>query len=145
MVILLPLSPDGLAALEGDLTFENLERWFSVLSEVQMDVVLPRFKMETKYTLNETLATMGMPSAFTPSADFSSMTDDPEWFIHIVVHQAFVEVNEEGTEAAAATGVSGGVTSVPPSFVANHPFVFLIRDQVTNSILFLGRVIDPRG
>ena len=73
------------------------------------------------------------------------MTDDPGWFIQAVVHKAFVEVNEEGTEAAAATGVSMGVTSVPPSFIADHPFVFLIRDRVTDSVLFIGRVYRSAG
>jgi serpin B len=63
--------------------------------------------------------------------------------IQAVIHQAFVEVNEEGTEAAAATGVSMGVTSMPPTFRADHPFLFLIRDNLTRSVLFLGRLADP--
>jgi serpin B len=90
---------------------------------------------------------MGMPDAFDPNrADFSAMIGKKELFISAVIHKAFVEVNEEGTEAAAATGVVVGVTSIappPPTFKADHPFVFFIRDNATRSILFLGRVLNP--
>jgi len=91
---------------------------------------------------------MGMTDAFDEDkADFSGMSGKKDLFITAVLHKAFVEVNEEGTEAAAATGVVVGLTAAPPRqpvFRADHPFLFLIRDLRSNSILFLGRVMDPR-
>jgi serpin B len=144
MVVLLPAFPHGLAELEDELTYENLGWWLSGLVEHRVTVTLPRFRLETEYAFSDVLARMGMPTAFTEGADFSNMTDEAGWFIQTVVHKAFVEVNEEGTEAAAATGVSVGPTSPPPIFIADRPFLFFIRDRVTGSVLFLGRVIDPR-
>lgn len=89
---------------------------------------------------------MGLPSAFTPgAADFSGLDGTKNLFIHTVIHQAFVEVSEEGTEAAAATGVGVGITSVGPRipvFRADHPFIFMIRERSTGNILFLGRVVN---
>ena len=90
------------------------------------------------------LADMGMPSVFDPAAaDLSGIDGARDLFVQTAVHKAFVKVNEEGTEAAAATGISVGYTSVPTPFTADHPFLFLIRDNVTGNILFLGRVSDP--
>ena len=90
---------------------------------------------------------MGMPDAFDPElADFSAMVGQKELYISAVIHKAFLEVNEEGSEAAAATGVVVGVYSIaptPPIFKADHPFVFFIRDNKSQSILFLGRVLNP--
>jgi leukocyte elastase inhibitor len=100
--------------------------------------------------LNDVLKTLGMTEAFQPRvADFSGISPvakekDREWFISNVIHKAFVEVNEEGTEAAGATAVVLAENSVPPSFRADRPFFFLIRDKRTESILFMGRVVDPR-
>jgi len=93
--------------------------------------------------LGDTLAAMGMPLAFTEQADFSGMTGTRDLFIGAIVHKAFVEVNEEGTEATAATGVGMKLTSMPPQFTANHPFLFLIRENSNGTILFIGRVADP--
>ena len=108
-------------------------------------LLLPRFTMTRKFRLEETLGRMGMPSAFGAGADFSGMTGRRDLFISNVVHEAFVQVNEEGTEAAAATGVTMKRTAyVPkPVFRADRPFVFLIRDNDTGAILFMGRVVDP--
>jgi serpin B len=89
---------------------------------------------------------MGMPDAFSGKADFSGMTGNRDLFISAVVHKAYIDVNEEGTEAAAATGVTMKLTGIgtpPPVFRADHPFIFLIRDNQTGSILFLGRVANP--
>ncbi len=101
-----------------------------------------------KLSLARVLQSMGMTDAFTEKADFTGMTARRELFISAVIHQAYVDVNEEGTEAAAATGVVVGVTSVGPNetpvFRADHPFLFLIRDKTTGSILFLGRVMNPQ-
>ena len=146
LVVVLPRSVDGLTALEEQLTWDGLNGWLAQLAEHNVEVQLPSFKFSSKFALNQTLADMGMPSAFQPFvADFSAMDGRRDLHISAAIHQAFVEVNEKGTEAAAATGIAMGTTSVKPMFVANHPFLFLIRDHVTGSILFLGRVVDPRA
>ncbi|WP_304171209.1 serpin family protein [Limnochorda pilosa] len=100
--------------------------------------------------LNEVLQALGIVDAFRPGrANFANMAEDPELVLSQVIHQAFVEVNEEGTEAAGATGIGMRVTSLPanppPVFRADRPFVFLIRDVESGAILFMGRVVDPRG
>ena len=110
---------------------------------------MPKFKFETKYFMKRTLMDMGMPKAFTwPGANFSGMDGTDLLYIDEVIHQAFVEVNEEGTEAAAATVVimkagSVGPPSPIPVFRADHPFIFLIQERESGSILFMGRVVDP--
>jgi len=106
-------------------------------------VQLPRLRLESTFSLGDTLAAMGMPLAFSRQADFSGMTGTRDLSIGFVVHKAFVEVNEEGTEAAAATAVGMRTTSMPPMFEANHPFLFLIRENSSGTILFIGRVADP--
>ena len=110
---------------------------------MQVRVFLPRFKLTGEFDLPKTLKAMGMVAAF-EDADFSGMTGRADLFISEVVHKAFVDVNEEGTEAAAATAVvmSKGVVAAP-LFYADHPFIFLIRENSTGSLLFLGRVVDP--
>ncbi len=150
MVILLPNQVDGLADLESRLTPENLENWLS-FSEVRYDaseglrVWLPKFKMSSEFNLKEVLSNMGMPLAFIDGvANFSGINEKAPLAISAVVHKTFVDVNEEGTEAAAATAVVGGTRGrPPPSFVADHPFLFLIRDNQSGSILFIGRVVNP--
>jgi len=120
-----------------------------MLKERKIDVYMPKFKFETKYFMREDLDAMGMPTAFSMQADFSGMTGGYDLFISNVIHQAFVEVNEEGTEAAAATAViMVGITSVGhapkiPIFRADHPFIFIIQQKETGNILFLGKVNDP--
>lgn len=146
MIVLLPEKRDGLAALEKQLTPEALAAWIgSIQAKEEFSIQLPRFQVESKFALNQVLAEMGMPDAFTGQADFSGIDGRRDLFVQAAIHQAFVKVNEEGTEAAAATGISVGRTSVPEFFQADHPFLFLIHDNVTGSILFLGRVVDPRG
>lgn len=113
--------------------------------------LLPRFKLTSQFQLADVLKSMGMPLAFTPDrADFSGMDGRRDLFVSAVIHKAYVEVNEEGTEAAAATGIAVGATAVmipkePPVFRADHPFLFLIRENRTGSLLFLGRLVNPRG
>ncbi len=143
MVVLLPNEIDGLARLETDLTVENLDRWTSRLRERDVSVFLPRFEITLPFDLTETLRAMGMVDAF-ENADFSGMAEGL-LFIAAVLHKAFVKVDEEGTEAAAATAVimARGVPEPPPVFRADHPFLFLIRENATGSILFLGRVMNP--
>jgi len=145
MLVLLPRG-DDLKPLEDSLTLKNLNEWKNELKEQRVDVYMPKFTFKSKYFLNENLKEMGMPLAFTPRADFSGIAGDRDLFIQLVVHQAFVDVNEEGTEAAAATGVSVGLVSVGPPiliFRADHPFIFIIQEKETGNILFLGRVINP--
>ncbi len=149
MVILLPEAVDGLSALEQRLNAKVLTSWLAALDqahESEAIVVLPKFKLNCRLNLKDDLAAMGMASAFKPGADFSGMTPAEKLWISEVVHQALVDVNEEGTEAAAATTVvvTRSVNeSHAPVFRVDHPFLFLIRERQTGSILFLGRVVDP--
>jgi serpin B len=150
MIVLLPKSPEGLAALEKKLTADNLNRWVEAMQNQKVHVFLPKFTLETKYNLPSTLSSMGMPAAFAPGG-FTGMSDAPEaslLALSHVVHKAFVDVNEEGTEAAAATVVTAVAVSAMieppiPVFRADHPFLFLIRDTQSGAILFLGRVMNP--
>jgi serpin B len=147
MIVLLPEEKDGLPQLEKQLTAGNLRMWTSRLRKQKVKVFLPRFKMTSQFSLSKTLAAMGMRDAFNPNkADFSGMDGRLNWlYIGAVIHKAFVDVNEEGTEAAAATAVVMRIKMAPqpPTFRADHPFIFLIRENSTGSILFLGRVMDP--
>jgi serine protease inhibitor len=148
MLILLPRQVDGLAALETSLTLEKLAAWRKDLATRPVQLWLPKFKLESQFSLNAKLAALGMTDAFTDRSDFSGMDGKHDLFLSAVVHKAFVEVNEEGTEAAAATGVAVAGRAMmrpeePVVFRADHPFLFLICDQKTGSILFLGRLADP--
>ncbi len=143
MLIILPKEND-LKSLKESLSLEKLTELRNSLSEQQVDVYIPKFKFETKYFMVKTLKEMGMPTAFSMDADFSGMDGTKDLFIANVIHQAFIDVNEEGTEAAAATGVVMELKAAMPTvFRADHPFIFMIQERETNNILFLGRVIDP--
>jgi serpin B len=143
MVILLPDRGTGLSDLEPRLSGERVSRWMRELGEVEPSntiIGLPRFTASYRIELAEVLIEMGMPSAF-HNADFSGMTGSRGSFIDEVIHQAWIEVTEEGTEAAAATAVvmkRGG-----SMFLVDRPFLFLIRENRTGSLLFLGRIVDP--
>jgi serpin B len=147
MVALLPKKVDGLAELEQKLTEANLKGWLSKLHKQEVQVALPQFKMTKKFSLNDALKALGMRRAFIPGgADFTGMSGSgKKLFISAVVHKAFVDVNEEGTEAAAATAVvfPGLSARITPVFRADHPFVFLIRDNRSGSVLFMGRLSNP--
>jgi serpin B len=152
MIVFLPNDISGLPALEQSLTASNMQQWLSQLQPVSKVILtLPKFKMTRQFELQQTLGAMGMPQAFGARADFSGMTGGRDLFISAVIHKAFVDVNEEGTEAAAATAVMmmemamQSRTPLPPPIVfrADHPFVFLIRDNRSGGILFMGRVTDP--
>jgi serpin B len=146
MVVLLPKKADGLADLEKLLTADRVAGWLERLHEQKVIVGFPKFHTTIRYSLAGPLAELGMKQAFTQAADFSGMTTEKVG-IADVIHKAVVEVNEEGTEAAAATAVvvatPGPVTPVAV-FRADHPFVFLIRDRHSGSILFLGRLATPK-
>ena len=150
MLVLLPNKNDGLANLEANLTYRNLQQWTGSLRQREVKVTLPKFKTTSRFEMNNTLKEMGMTSAFDANqADFSGMTGGRDLFISAVVHKAFVDVNEEGTEAAAATGVMIELISAapdppePPVFRADHPFMFMIRDNRNGSIMFMGRIRNP--
>jgi serpin B len=144
MVVVLPRKVDGLRGVEALLNTGSLKTWVSRLRKRKVAVYLPRFKAELGVDLAGELAAMGMPKAFGGGADFSGMDGTRDLYISAVIHKAYVDVNEEGTEAAAATAVvmtrNGSRT---PVFRADRPFIFLIRDRATGSVLFIGRVTDP--
>nr|B4USX2.1 RecName: Full=Serpin B10 [Otolemur garnettii]ACG64313.1 serine proteinase inhibitor, clade B, member 10 (predicted) [Otolemur garnettii] len=148
LFILLPEDLGGLEQLEKAITYEKLNEWTSAdmmeLYDVQLS--LPKFKLEESYDLKSTLSSMGMSDAFNPSkADFSGMSLERNLYLSNIFHKVFVEINEEGTEAAAGTGSEVGFRIKYPSieFNVDHPFLFFIRHNKTNSILFYGRFCSP--
>jgi serpin B len=132
MIILLPKRFDGLGDFEKKMNPEDLSNWLTKLCSRKVIVSVPRFKMTSQFGLAGVLKSMGMRDAFSTSADFSGMNGRKDLFISAVIHKAYVDVNEEGTEAAA-----------PPVFRADRSFLFLIRDNHSGSILFIGRVMNP--
>jgi serpin B len=147
MVVLLPTKVDGLGALEAALTPKSLAAALGALKPTKkVRVSLPRFTARTALSLGDTLAAMGMPLAFDKGrADFKGLSPRNDLYVTRLLHQAFVDVNETGTEAAAATAVAMGTKNGDrsPIFRADHPFLFLIRDAQTGSVLFIGRLVDP--
>ena len=144
MLILLPTENSD--AIETSLTVEKLKEWKSKIQETKLDAIyLPKFEFKTKYTLNENLKALGMPTAFIEGkADFSGMTTAEKIWIDFVIHQAYVKVDEKGTEAAAATATGMAGSAMPRNvFRADHPFIFLIQEKDTGNILFLGKVVNP--
>ncbi len=144
MLFLVPAAHDGLAALEAALPADALDRWLKRMYDDERQVHVPRFKVDCRFELGGVLQELGMKDAFGAGADFSGMTGKPDLFIGRIVHQAVVEVNEEGTEAAAATAVAMERGAPPPPIRLDRPFLFLIRDTRTGALLFLGRVAAPR-
>lgn len=154
MIVLLPKTIEGLSAFEQSLTPTNMQQWLAQLRPAWQDVfvTLPKFKMEAQFSLKDALTAMGMKEAFDEKmADFSgvasreTMQHDGNLYLGAVKHKAYIDVNEEGTEAAAATAVEMPGLSMPIVFRADHPFMFLIRDNRSGSILFMGRVTNPLG
>ena len=149
MLVLLPKG-SSLSPAKKALDPEELASIRDSLSSQRVDVYFPKFTLETEYQLAGTLSEMGMPSAFTGAADFSGMDGTEDLSVSDVFHKAFVDVNEEGTEAAAATAVVMTRAAIAPEspvpvFRADHPFLFLIQDKETGTVLFVGRVADPAG
>ena len=145
MVILLPDTGE-FKTFEGSLDAEQVNSIIKNLEPRQVALSLPKFKFESEFGLTDTLSAMGMPIAFTQEADFSGMTGNRELAISEILHKAFVSVDEAGTEAAAATAVIVGLTSMPQEPVTvtlDRPFIFLVRDIETGAILFIGRVMNP--
>lgn len=153
MAVILPRDADGLPALEQKLTRTNCEAWFGKLQHREIHLYLPKFRLETGYPMNEPLQALGMVRAFNrKTAELDGISPgrgQEKLYVANVFHKAFVDVNEKGTEAAAGTtlGVYGACRSVPPfipTFRANRPFLFAIRDVKTGTILFLGRLTRPK-
>jgi len=147
MVVMLPDEGVSTAEAAAILTSANWTLWMTSLSHgtTEVDLSLPRFKYEYKRELKDDLAALGMGIAFTPSADFSNISDQG-LMISRVLHQTFIETDEEGTEAAAATIVEMGFTSMPmvTTINVNRPFLYFIRETTTGTIVFMGQVADPR-
>ena len=148
MYVFLPYRESDLNTFLDGLNTENWEDWISQFREQEIFLSMPKFKLEYEKTLNNPLQALGMEIAFAPGrADFSRMADlealGKNLYIGEVLHKAVVEVNEEGTEAAAVTSVGIRATSLPPQFIADRPFFFAIRDNETKTVLFMGTVVDP--
>lgn len=146
MLIVLPRDKAAFARLENELSADKFRQLRSGLAMDKAKVFLPRFSFSSSFLLNKTLAGLGMPLAFTDSADFSGMDGKTDLYIQKAVQKAFVEVNEAGTEAAAATGVAMGLKSINfdmPVFRADKPFIFFIEDVKSGLLLFMGRVENP--
>ncbi len=146
MVILLPDAGE-FEAFEAALDAERLADVLSRLGQQNVALAMPKFEFTTDFSVKEMLAALGMPLAFTGQADFGGMVEENDLFISDVLHKAFVAVDEAGTEAAAATAVIIAKTALPESQVAldiNRPFIFVIRDIETGTLLFVGRVVDPQ-
>ncbi len=148
MIILLPKKLDGLTELEKGLTPESLSQILEDIHKQEVVVSIPKFKMTSQFSLADVLKSMGMQDAFSDRADFSGINGQKNLLISAVIHKAYVDINEEGTEAAAATAVTIKLTSIgpvqTPIFRADHPFLFLIRDNNSGSILFFGRLMSPK-
>ncbi|MBN1347482.1 MAG: serpin family protein [Phycisphaerae bacterium] len=143
MVVLLPKEADGLAGLEKSLNAKDLEAWLGRLAKRDIRVFVPRFRMTWQFDLARTLASMGMSDAFDGKADFSGMDGMRDLFIAAVLHKAFVDVNEEGTEAGSWIGITVETLGEPEAFRADRPFLFVIRHRPSGAILFLGRLVKP--
>jgi len=151
MVFILPDEPNGLESLEDELSADTVDAWIDEIGETEVSVRIPSFQMETEFPIEDVLIDLGVETAWLEGqADFSGMLDQDieKLWLARVVHKAFVRVDEEGTEAAAATGaVMNGELSAEPgepnTFYAQHSFIFMIRDRLTGTILFQGRMSDP--
>ncbi len=147
MTIVMPAAGGALSTLVQSL---DAARWAEIidgLTTAESQVWMPKYTLEYELTLNDVLKALGMEIAFDElNADFSKIYDGP-WNLYIskVKHKTFVDVNEEGTEAAAVTSVEVGVTGMPPTVIIDRPFVFAIREKFSGTIVFMGRIMDPVG
>ena len=146
LVVLLPSTMDGLGNLETQLSSEYFSDLLERLKPESVAVSLPRFLLGNQFQLGPILAKLGMPDAFSTAADFSGISDEADLRLSDIVHQSTINIYEEGTEAVAASGALMELKSIKPEakqFRADHPFVFLLRDQLTGAIMFLGRLVEP--
>ena len=149
MIFILPNQKDGLPQVEADLHKFDSTAGFDFGREIEVEVSIPKFKVESKHELNEPLKKLGLQHMFdSREADFSGITGHRDLFVSTVLQKAFIEVNEEGAEAAAATGAIMMLKSMPmrkPTFTCDHPFLFMIKDNLTGLVLFSGKVIHPKS
>ena len=147
MTILLPNRESNVDSLIAMVSEENWSKWIDGFANVQMDLYLPKFKLEYEIPLKDVLTALGMGVAFIPyEADFSGINAEmPDLHISKVKHKTFVEVNEEGTEAAAVTSVEMAIESVPERTVmrVDRPFLFVIRENRSEAVLFMGKIVEP--
>jgi len=148
MVIFLPIKKNGITEFEKSFDYKYYQDIIAALQSTEVRLSLPKFQTTCKFNLGTTLSRMGMPLAFSANADFSGMTGKKDLCISEVIHQAFIDVTERGTEAAAATAVIMKETAIrkpdePKIFNADHPFIFIIKDNATGSILFMGQIMKP--
>lgn len=149
MIVLLPKDKNGLGSLEDSLNMQKLDFIRDMMTREPLTIQMPKFEFETEYKLVDSLENLGIHDAFDKNnADFQGMTDE-QVYLDQAIHKAFVNVNEEGTEAAAITALVVRAQSGPPEprheFVADHPFVFIIQENNTGEILFIGRLANPLG
>ena len=149
MVIFLPNKKNGIMEFEKSFDYKYYQDIIAALQSQEVRLSLPKFQTTYKSNLGTTLSRVGMPLAFSANADFSGMTGKQDLCISEVIHQAFINVDEKGTEAAAATAVIMKATAIrmpnePKIFNADHPFIFLIKDNTTGSILFMGKIMNPK-
>jgi serpin B len=140
---IVPNAVDGLEEIEENLSVDSLAEWKSTMYATEGGLEMPKFEMRSKEILNDTLQKLGMVDAFGGSADFSGISEESQPRVNIVIHEAWLQISEEGTEAAAATGVGTFDTSAPESVILNRPFLFMIEDKRSGSILFIGKISDP--
>lgn len=145
MVVLLPNDGKKISDIIESLDADSWSKWMKEMSAEETNVYLPRFKFDYKRTINKELKAMGLGVAFSSSADFTGIRKSGDLFISRVIHQSFIEVNEEGTEAAAATVVEIKELSAPQesTFKANKPFIFVIKEKKSNAIVFAGYLVNP--
>jgi serpin B len=143
MLLFLPKDPTGLAELEAGMTVNTVTNWISGLASEEVTVFVPRFSVTSSFLLSDALSRLGMPSAFGPKADFSGMNGKNTLFLSAVLHKAGIDVDEVGTTAWAATAAVA-TESIPDTFRADHPFIFIVHDTISGTILFMGRVTNPR-
>jgi len=148
MIVLLPIEGKNTSDILKVLDENTLQEWILLMNSREVELIMPKFKIEYKALLNDALSNMGMEIAFTDRADFTRLfVEKYGLMISRVIHKAVIEVNEEGTEAAAVTGVEESLTSLPPEklmLTLNRPFLFFIREKHSGSILFAGKLLDPR-
>jgi serpin B len=146
MTIVYPHDPAAITTLASDLTEDQWNAWIAVLDSSSMSVSMPKYTVEYEIELSNVLSALGMEIAFQPyEADFSNLVAAEDAHIDAVKHKTFMAVDEKGTEAAAVTSVEIGVTSMPPSIRVDRPFILAIRERLSGSLLFLGRIVDPQG
>ncbi|MFC1557282.1 serpin family protein [candidate division KSB1 bacterium] len=144
MVILMPTEPGSIDAVIAGAQSSDWALWVdSFIEQPDTEFRMPKFKMEYEISLKDVLSSLGMRDAFAESADFSRINPDAELFISEVKHKTYIDVNEEGTEAAAATSVEISLTSIRPSIIIDRPFLFFIRESKTGAIIFAGKMLDP--